>query len=170
MFAQREFVRNRRFHVKEARIIFPRETPNQNTAIYQMNRAIIAEFGGASEFVGNGFWKAPNGKEFAEEIIAFDIAYEPSDENDAKLYDIAWHAMNQAGEQSVYLRYGNGHVQLITEKSCMDNGHGHFDVSLSGVLEAVNIMTDAGQTLSDRLNAFEYLESSIPFKTMKKVS
>lgn len=114
--------------MKEARIIFPRDKADQTTAIYHGNKAIIAAFGGCTESFGNGFWiDKEDGKEYAEQVCIFDIAYEQNAENDAKLYDIAWKMGQDAKQKEVYLRYGNGNVQMIKEIGCMDNGTDQFD-------------------------------------------
>lgn len=146
--------------MKEARIIFPIEGP-LNAAYQECVHNLIHTFGGATIFAANGHWKHPNGQ-FVDEIVRIaDIAYEPSDENDAKLYDLAWDFLKKTNQVEVYLRYGNGHVQMVSEKSCMDNGHGHFDLEFGGIITAMNTLTDPGMTIEDRTSAFEYLETAL---------
>lgn len=149
--------------MKEARIIYPQGGP-LNQKLRDAFHRVTSEFGGCTEYVADGYWKAPSGDVVQERVKIMDIAYVPNDENDAKLYDIAW-AMREAGGQvEVYLRYGNGHVQMVSAMSCMDNGHGHFDLSLGGVLEAVNQLANTAATFEDRLSAFEYLDNSVRVK------
>lgn len=146
--------------MKEARIIFPMEGA-LTAVVQQCIHNITHAFGGCTIYDGMGHWKHPNGSYEQEICRIADIAYEPNEENDAKLYDLAWD-FRQAGNQvEVYLRYGNGHVQMVTEKSCMDNGHGHFDLSFGAVIDAMNELTDPGRTMDERMAAFEYLESAL---------
>lgn len=145
--------------MKEARIILP--IPFQNaTAGINVQNALMEAFGGFTVYTGSGQWKAESGQPISEYVTIVDVAYEPSDENDAKLYDIAWKFREDAKQVEVYLRYGNGHVQMVSEKSCMDNGHGHYDLEFGGILNAITTLTDPGQTVEDRVSAFEYLQSS----------
>lgn len=147
--------------MKEARIILPIDD-NTTLAVQECINEIRDEFNGATVYGGVGVWKFPStGQPISENVSIVDIAYEPSDENDAKLFDIAWKFREDAKQQSVYLRYGNGHVQMVTEFCCMNNGHGHFDLSFGGMLDAMNELTDPGRTTEERVAAFEYLESSI---------
>lgn len=112
--------------MREARIIFPVTGP-LNAAVQSGIEQITHAFGGATVYQAMGSWKAPNGEFLHEAVRIADIAYEPSTENDAKLYDIAWEFRQAANQVEVYLRYGNGNVQMVTEKSCMDNGEVGFD-------------------------------------------
>lgn len=149
--------------MKEAKIIFPVNLETSD-AVDSAMKNIIDTWGGATSVISTGYWRNPTdptNKIHMEVVKAVEIAYEPSDEMDAKLYDIAWQFREAAKQVEVYLRYGNGHVQMVTEKSCMDNGHGHFDLSFGGMIEAMNTLTDPGQSQADRMSAFEYLESSL---------
>lgn len=142
--------------MKEARLILPLgQFPHQSTIT-----SLIEIFGGVTISKGRGFWKPKDNPILEEYVEIVDVAYEPSDENDAKLYDIAWQFGKDAKQVEVYLRYGNGHVQMVTEKSCMDNGHGHFDLEFGGILNAITTLTDPGMSLEDRVYAFEYLQGS----------
>lgn len=144
--------------MKEARLILPSA---RLSAVSTTHAALLKEFGGYTVYHGSGEWAAPSGQPLFEDILITDIAYEPTDENDAKLYDIAWQFREDAKQVEVYLRYGNGHVQMVSEKSCMDNGHGHFDLSFGGIIDAMNELTDPGRTLEERTSAFEYLETAL---------
>lgn len=107
--------------MKEARIIFPVEGA-LNQAVQRCLSNITHTFGGCTIIEGMGHWLHPNGQYLQENVRIADIAYEPSEENDAKLYDLAWDFREAGNQVEVYLRYGNGHVQMVTERSCMDNG------------------------------------------------
>lgn len=111
--------------MKEARIIFPVtfSVMAREAAI----DALVSAFGGATVYSGLGHWKDPNGKYVEEEVRIVDVAYEVSWVNDARLYDIAWDYRHDAGQIEVYLRYGNGNVQMVSERSCMDNGEKEFN-------------------------------------------
>src|SRR5258708_18003721 len=106
--------------LKEARIIF--SIDRQLNVIQVAVNALVKAFGGVTSFEGRGIWTAPSGQPILEKVLLADIAYEGSEENDAKLYDIAWKFREDAKQVEVYVRYGNGHVQMVTERSCMDNG------------------------------------------------
>jgi Protein of unknown function (DUF3574) len=121
-------VRKRRSpHMKEARIILINESaifdPMRNAL-----KAIAETFGGYTQYFASGIWIDPEGNEIGESARIVDIAYEPSRLNDEKLFDIADKYREEAKQHSVYLRYGNGHVQLVTACSCMDNGEFDWDL------------------------------------------
>jgi hypothetical protein len=107
--------------MREARIIFliadGTSIPSQR-AIDKINFA----FGGCTIVQGHGSWRAPNGEYQQEVVKIVDIAYEQNTASDAKLYDLAWAFCQDAKQVEVYLRYGNGHVQMVRELGCMDNG------------------------------------------------
>lgn len=111
--------------MREARIIFPAEGKN-TIEVRECIHQIKIAFGGATVTDGFGYWLHPNGEHVQEIVRIADIAYEPTQENDAKLYDLAWTFRKNAEQIAVYLRYGNGHVQMVTMNSCMDNGE--FDL------------------------------------------
>lgn len=98
--------------MKEARLILP-TVPGSMNAIQEINKV----FHGSTVVVGEGYWKSTS-----ERVYIVDVAYTPSQESDEELYDIARTFLDDANQKSVYLRYGNGNVQFVTEKSCMENG------------------------------------------------
>lgn len=102
--------------MKEARLVLVIEpgTAAPNDACLN---ALEGEFGGLTRTTGFGVW---NGS--SENVWIVDIAYEATTENDCKLYDIADKYRDQASQEAVYLRYGNGNVQMVTARSCFDNG------------------------------------------------
>lgn len=153
--------------MKEARLILPTSYASPMIPANEDARALVKDkllktFGGFTSYYGKGAWTILNtGQPLFEEVEMVDVAYDPSDESDAKLFDIALQFGQDAKQQEVYLRYGNGHVQMVSEKSCMDNGHGHFDLSFGGMIDAMNDLTNPGKSYEDRMAAFEYLESSL---------
>ena len=100
--------------MREARLIF---IVGHSAARTIAMANVISSFGGATVTDGIGYWKGD-----AENVEVVDIAYEQTNENDLKLYDIADHYRLNAEQEAVYLRYGSGHVQMVTAQSCMDNG------------------------------------------------
>lgn len=133
--------------MKEARIIFPVDGP-MNAAFVQCMHEITHVFGGATIYPGTGYWKQPNGDYLEENIRIADIAYEQTKENDAKLYDIAWDFRHANNQVEVYLRYGNGYVQMVTKKSCMDNGEFDWDVFRADVHRAKDDLADVPETVT----------------------
>lgn len=110
--------------MREARFIFPfnGDLGGISMHIETAIKHIIAAFGGLTETSGNGFWVDGLRRMFAEQVRILDVAYEPTKESDTKLYDIANAFRIDAKQTEVYLRYGNGHVQMVKEDSEMDNG------------------------------------------------
>lgn len=100
--------------MREARLILP---TMPYVSFLETVREINKLFGGSTTYEGTGYWK-----DLKEQVFIVDVAYEPNFSNDSRLYDIANEYRAVAKQESVYLRYGNGHVQLVTEMSCMDNG------------------------------------------------
>lgn len=107
--------------MREARLIFPMNVDSAG-AINIAYNAIATTFGGWTGSTGLGNWRDPNGNFLFEVVRIVDVAYIPTPLNDAVLYDIAWKFRQDANQTEVYLRYGNGHVQMVTEFGCMNNG------------------------------------------------
>lgn len=103
--------------MREARLILP-ITDETRQIVGGIINDVVKSFNGVTVTEGFGRWK----DDAPEEIYILDIAYEPTRLNDAELYDIAHSFRYQAKQETVYLRYGNGNVQLVTELGCMDNG------------------------------------------------
>lgn len=108
--------------MREARIIVPTENAMHMVALIKLKQAIVLTFGGLTLSNGFGYWTSPKGDQEHEMVAIIDVAYEPSKANDAKLFDLAWQFREDANQVEVYLRYGNGHVQMVQELSCMNNG------------------------------------------------
>jgi hypothetical protein len=122
--------------MKEARIIIPMFNLFQGAIIA---RHLIAAFGGLTETVGYGAWVDPKGETIHEQIKVFDIAYAGDNEGDNKLFDIANAYRIDAEQTEVYLRYGNGEVQMVRDGSKMENGE--FDWT--------GLMGDLGHDIDD---------------------
>lgn len=111
-------------------------------AVGEAQNDIVAAFGGFTGYRGEGAWTSPTGKAEREDVVIVDIAYEPSKENDAKLHDIAWQFLKNANQVEVYLRYGNGHVQMVQELSCMNNGEFEWEALAASVGRVKDDLTD----------------------------
>lgn len=107
--------------MREARLILP-TTDATIQAVGKTINDVSARFGGVTITEGYGRWKSEQ-----EDVFILDIAYEPSFINDSELYDLANAFREDAKQEAVYLRYGNGFVQLVMALSCMDNGEETFD-------------------------------------------
>lgn len=154
--------------MKEARIILPDMNAEQQAALYEVQKHIVAAFGGCTVTSGYGYWVDPKTTLNIGEVVKLvDVAYIPSIEADNKLYDIANAFRIDCKQEAVYLRYGNGNVQLVTADSTMDNGQNQFAASFSGVLEAINQLIDEGLPTEQREAAFEFLESSLVHRLKK---
>ncbi len=102
--------------MKEARIILPHNgalTPD----VIAAEEAIFTCFGGSTISSASGNWRHPNGSIVREIVRVVDIAYDPNNENDRKLFDLAQRYREVSGEVSMYIRYSNGHVQITSAKS-----------------------------------------------------
>lgn len=107
--------------MKEARIVIPDGGGTRKMHILQLQDKLIEAFGGTTTTLGYGRWNGPHGRE-DEDVVIIDVAYETTRENDAKLFDMVQAFRNVSDEKAVYLRYGNGTVQMVGERGCMDNG------------------------------------------------
>lgn len=141
--------------LREARIILP-----LNPHVYETISAVNALFGGCTVSDGNGHWKNPKtGLLEHEPVHIIDIAYEQNTENDMLLFNIAMKFREDAKQQEVYLRYGNGHVQMVDMHSIMSNGRPNcwYSPDFAGSTDAINSIIDESQTEATRLEAFQYL-------------
>lgn len=142
--------------LREARIILVQNDLRLDGTLI----AIAAAFGGFTSYSAQGGWTDPKDNSFKrEEVLIVDIAYEQNTETDMKLFEIAMKYREDAKQQEVYLRYGNGHVQMVDIHSIMDNGRPNcwYSPDFGGATEAINTMIDDSQTEATRLEAFKYL-------------
>lgn len=110
--------------MREARMILVKNWDGFTTAAANARHRLIREFGGVTEIVCVGHWQNPTtGAIEVEPVAVYDIAYEITRENDEKLYEIAQEYRKAAKQKEVYLRYGSGMVQMVSETSTfMDDG------------------------------------------------
>lgn len=169
MFAKR--IRRNAIHLgdiatmKEARIIFP---VSRSLAPFQAAiHLLVRNFGGATITPGEGHWTNPNGQVEDEPIRVVDVAYEQNTGNDMLLFQIAKSFLKEAGEIEIYLRYGNGTVQLIRERDGMDNGRPNeaYHPDFAGIVDAVNQLIDGEQTPGTRVAAFEFIHHALDLGT-----
>jgi hypothetical protein len=106
--------------MREGRIILPMGGCARLPSADAITR-IADTFGGYTVTTGFGKWKNGEGKLYSEDVRIVDVAYEPNWDNDAKLFDIASRFQQEAKQESVYIRYANGVVQLVTAQSCMQS-------------------------------------------------
>lgn len=148
--------------MREARIILPVECPLN--VVEDTIDTIIDTFAGATVYPATGHWIDPNGLKVSEATRVVDIAYKPSHDGDSQLYDIAQHFRKAARQTEVYVRYGNGHVQLVSEKTIsMENGE-QADLPVLEFLnmrDAMRVLMDQQSTIGERVAAFEYAHHSL---------
>lgn len=102
--------------MREARIILPINDNNGNSLSF-LHKSLAGElcrhFGGATATQSNGMWIADNGKLYDEPGIAYDIAMEPTRDNDAIMREIAVRFGRLAEQEAMYLRLADGQVDII---------------------------------------------------------
>lgn len=128
--------------MREARIIVPTENAVHMAALDKLKKAIVLVFGGLTVTSGVGYWTSPKGVTEREMVSILEISYEPSKINDAKLFDIAWQFREDAHQVEVYLRYGNGHVQMVQELSCMNNNEFDWEALAASVGRVKDDLSD----------------------------
>lgn len=144
MFAEREnasTLKGKQTTLREARIILINSAEHV-LAMRDCLNAIGLAFGGYTQILGMGAWQPTEGNLLSESVRMVEIAYQPSRENDEKLYDIANEYRQAAKQFSVYLRYGNGHVQLVEAMSCMDNGEFEWEDFRKAIHRDADLLND----------------------------
>lgn len=98
--------------LREGRFVLP-IADNQGRDLSDLVSKVIDEvasrFGGATITNSFGSWRH-DGKTTTDPIYMFDVAYEPSVENDQAITAIAINAGIEAGQESVYIRLASGEV------------------------------------------------------------
>lgn len=101
--------------LREGRFILPTHDNSgkpMEDVVFAALKEVVDRFGGASVIKVNGAWRNDNGKLHLEPVLAFDVAYEPTHENNAAFIAIATHAAVQAAQESVYIRLASGEVTI----------------------------------------------------------
>lgn len=148
--------------MKEARIIIPVECPLNVEE--ETIESIIHHFGGATVYAAQGHWIQPNEQIISEAVRVVDIAYRPSRDGDNQLFDIAQDFRKKSRQDEVYLRYGNGHVQLVREGCTMDNGELPTAVDVPefmNLADAVGTLVHENSTVGEKVAALEYAIHSL---------
>lgn len=148
--------------MREARIILPDAAPA--SVLTSIINSIVDHFGGATVWAAQGYWIGPGEKRLDEAVRIVDIAYKPSRDGDNQLFDIARDFCVKAHQVEVYLRYGNGHVQLVRVDSVMDNGElpNAVDVpEFMNLADAVGTLVEETSTVGEKIAAFEYAVRSL---------
>lgn len=115
--------------MREARIILPLLGVATSLHLH-LEDILLQKFGGVTRYEAYGAWLSKD-RIIRETVRIYDIAYEQTRLNDAWLYDTAWMLRETGRQEEVYLRYGNGHVQMVAERGCMDNGEFDWDTLAS---------------------------------------
>lgn len=95
--------------MREARIIVPH---NGRLDIAALEDDMIAAFGGFTSYPAWGGWKNGQGQAVTESVTVYDIAAPIGHNTSMKLYSFAARLI-EAGEEEVYIRQPNGHVELV---------------------------------------------------------
>jgi hypothetical protein len=151
--------------LREARFIYPADGP-LNQAMQDALHKLKTMFGGATIYPATGYW-ANSGELMEENVRVADIAYNPCYATDCALYALAQEIRKASNQIEVYLRYGNGHVQFVSEHSLvMDNGEElpTEDIEVPdfvNMIDAVVRLVDEHTPVGERVAAFEYMTRSL---------
>lgn len=100
--------------MKLARIILPL-MDNQYRDLFAVHQALkrmlLAAWGGYTASPGDGAWRGPDGKVFAERVMIYEIAMELGDV--LKLREIARYICNEAQQESVMIVTPHGDVDFV---------------------------------------------------------
>lgn len=147
--------------MKEARIILPINVSLPD--IRKVEEVLIGNFGGYTKSEGKGAWRSPSGEVLNENVYILDIAYDQNTGNDMVLHTVAQTFLQEAHQIEVYLRYGNGWVQMVRQSGGMDNGRPNeaYHPDFAGIVDAADQLIDPEQTPGTRVSAFEYIHHSL---------
>ena len=109
--------------LREARIVMPHgDTYASIMAHNDLRKNLASAFGGFTCFRGEGGWVDVNGNLIRDDVTIYDIAID--NDRDAPfdlLHRFAVEAGRALGQQSVYVRYPNGEVDIVDlEKTSAD--------------------------------------------------
>lgn len=103
--------------MQEAKIIVP-DRDNDGHDLSALRNKIAAEmvsdFGGATEVSANGLWRDPTGKVIAEPVTQLVAAADECPATDAALRGMADEINRISRQAATYVRYPNGHVEIIS--------------------------------------------------------
>lgn len=147
--------------MKEARIILPINAPL--SALQKFEDVVYENFGGYTRLEGHGSWRSPGGVRLNENVFILDIAYTQSTANDFILFTASKTFLQEADQVEVYIRYGNGWVQMVTSGSVLDNGRPNeaYHPDFAGIIDAVDQLIDPEQTPGTRVAAFEFVHHAL---------
>lgn len=98
--------------MKEARIVLP-DHPWTSFAAHFVRKRLIRHFGGYTETHGHGAWRDGEGQTLRETVRVWDVAIDETDVGKGMLLEIAQRAGHLAEQECVYVRFGDGTVQLV---------------------------------------------------------
>lgn len=101
--------------LKEARIVMPMANDGFEQAHAELRHKLCVAFGGFTAFAGQGCWQ-PEGSKMPiyDTVTIYDVAIDSDrDSPYDTLAQIAVEAGRALGQQSVYVRYPNGNVDII---------------------------------------------------------
>ncbi len=112
--------------LREARIVMPHTYTSEAEAAHEKLRARLCEaFGGYTAFIGTGGWRSPTGTVVKDDVVIYDVAMDGHRGGfgyDA-LAKMAVDAGRALGQESVYVRYCNGTVDIIDIKSFVERAN-----------------------------------------------
>lgn len=95
--------------LREARIILTSDHSPE-----ELERRLLQAFGGFTKMSrAFGVWQSPSGEVYEEHVIVYDVAAEPTHENELKLRRLADWARVEYDQEAIYLRWPEGDVELI---------------------------------------------------------
>lgn len=100
---------------REARIIAPQRDNDGReveAALQSLEQSLSHSFGGFTRTAGYGGW-FDGGKVVKEAVHVYDVACDLTSDTAVKLRHIAVGLLRDARQQAVYLRYPNGHVEIV---------------------------------------------------------
>lgn len=102
--------------LRESRILLP-IAGNDGEPIDNAHAGLVADlssaFGGVSRSIIDGTWIGPDGKVYAESCYAYDCATIDNRDARAKVRAYALARAREAHQLAVYVRHGNGSVDII---------------------------------------------------------
>lgn len=108
-------------HMQTGRIILPILRNDGKTPLAETHKRLatllLAAFGGVTVVFGTGMYDNPGHGVQTEEIYQYTVAYAPSHANETALRAIAKTVGAEAGQDTVYVEYAGGAVELVSTSS-----------------------------------------------------